>query len=493
LIFYYDACAPAPACSHSAAARLDHPNVLVVHDVGTHDGSPFIVSELLQGTSLREKVGAPLPPKTAVSHALQIAHGLAAAHEEGIVHRDIKPENIFVTKDGHTKLLDFGIAKLLPAPLERIVRRCLEKEPESRFQSAREVILALEALTDASSAGTTALPSPYGVWTRRHRTSLAGAALLAVALAVAGVLVFGHRTHPAASGGLPTVLALPCTVYGAPEFAFLTAAVPGTISTLLSQVEGLETKVPPASFEVEKVKGDLTRLADLYQVSSFIVRSVTTSPGRFALNVQLVDAATRKVRWGRQYEGPRESYNDLARQAADGIRLAIRPAASPVPTTGVSSAAELALREGDYFWSRYLNLHRPEDFDAGLAAYQRALKEDPSLAKAAVGVGGMYTLRLHFEGEASGAGKESEAWIRRALEIDQGGLVLAGLRLQPRGRCECRGEPGHPLPAARRSPPSDERRPFPSSLERQRGVGPDRTRATGGGTPGHRPGDADGA
>ena len=165
--------------------------------------------------------------------------------------------------------------------------------------------------------------------------------------------------------------------------AFLTDAVPGTISTLLSQVEGLDTKVPPTSFEVEKVKGDLTKLAELYQVSSFIVTSITPSPGRFALNVQLVDAATRKVRWGKQYEGPREAYNDLARQAAEGIRLAVRPAASPVPTSVVSSEAELALREGDYFWNRYSNLHHPSDFATSLAAYERALKGDPSFAVAA--------------------------------------------------------------------------------------------------------------
>ena len=97
-----------------AAAQLDHPNILVVHDIGTHEGSPFIVSELLQGESLREKLGEPLPLKKAVDYAIQIAHGLAAAHEKGIVHRDIKPENVFVTKDGHVKILDFGVAKLLP-------------------------------------------------------------------------------------------------------------------------------------------------------------------------------------------------------------------------------------------------------------------------------------------------------------------------------------------------------------------------------------------
>jgi eukaryotic-like serine/threonine-protein kinase len=97
-----------------AASQLDHPNILVVHDVGTYEGSPYIVSELLQGESLREKLGSHVPPGKAIEYALQVARGLAVAHEKGIVHRDIKPENLFVTKDGHVKILDFGIAKLLP-------------------------------------------------------------------------------------------------------------------------------------------------------------------------------------------------------------------------------------------------------------------------------------------------------------------------------------------------------------------------------------------
>jgi serine/threonine protein kinase len=95
-----------------AASQLNHPNILVVHDVGSHEGSPYIVSELLDGESLRERLGAPLPPRKAVEYALQVAHGLAAAHEKGIVHRDIKPENLFVTRDGRIKILDFGVAKL---------------------------------------------------------------------------------------------------------------------------------------------------------------------------------------------------------------------------------------------------------------------------------------------------------------------------------------------------------------------------------------------
>src|SRR5262245_34687308 len=88
-----------------AAGALNHPNLLSVLDVGTHDGSPYVVSELLEGETLRERMGSALPQRKALDLAVQIAHGLAAAHEKGIVHRDIKPENVFVTKDGRAKIL----------------------------------------------------------------------------------------------------------------------------------------------------------------------------------------------------------------------------------------------------------------------------------------------------------------------------------------------------------------------------------------------------
>src|SRR5467141_3033294 len=100
-----------------AIAALNHPNILAVFDIGQHDGLPFLVSELLEGETLRAVLdrGA-LPQRKTIEYGVQIAQGLAAAHDKGIVHRDLKPENVFVTKDGRVKVLDFGLAKLAQRP-----------------------------------------------------------------------------------------------------------------------------------------------------------------------------------------------------------------------------------------------------------------------------------------------------------------------------------------------------------------------------------------
>jgi Tol biopolymer transport system component len=262
-----------------AVAALNHPNILAVFDIGQHNGSPFLVSELLQGETLRSVLdrGA-LPQRKTIDYGVQIAQGLAAAHEKGIVHRDLKPENIFVSKDGRIKILDFGLAKLaqkasaaaaesdgitltsshtaagvvmgtasymapeqvrgepadprtdifsfgavlyemlsgqrafrrdtpaetmtavlredppelpdsphsISPALDRIVRRCLEKSPEQRFQSAKDLSFALGALSGTDSSGATQIAA-----TRRKAPVMLWAAVamgLAIVAAVAGFL-----------------------------------------------------------------------------------------------------------------------------------------------------------------------------------------------------------------------------------------------------------------------------------------------------------------
>jgi eukaryotic-like serine/threonine-protein kinase len=272
-----------------ATAALNHPNILAVFDIGSQDNSPYIVSELLEGATLRSRlISGPLPVRKAVDYALQIVRGLAGAHDHGIFHRDLKPENIFITRDGHVKILDFGLAKLtMPEPdapgmstqatldsvtgrgvllgtlgymspeqcrganidarsdifsfgavlyemisgqrafrgdttadtissilkeephdlssagrdvpplLERIVHHCLEKDPAARFQSARDVAFALEALSSVSSltTGVLATPAPAIAAPPSRKSWLVPSLLGVIAVLLAAVVLLFIRVN----------------------------------------------------------------------------------------------------------------------------------------------------------------------------------------------------------------------------------------------------------------------------------------------------------
>ena len=259
-----------------ASGALNHPNVLTLYDVGTAADRPYLVMELLDGETLRDRIGrGALTPPRACEVAADVARGLAAAHAKGIVHRDLKPENIMVTRDGRVKILDFGIAKLkapvptpdgrtvttplrtlaetvmgtagymapeqvrglpaderadifalgailfemltgrrafdrpsqvetlnailhddppplegtaalVPPAVERIVRRCVEKEPDARFQSARDLAFALDNSVGTATATTTAVSAPLTrrVLRVREATTFALAAAIIAGLAV---------------------------------------------------------------------------------------------------------------------------------------------------------------------------------------------------------------------------------------------------------------------------------------------------------------------
>jgi serine/threonine protein kinase len=256
-----------------AVAALNHPNILAIYDVGTHNGTPFLVSELLKGESLRPALDrGPLPQRKVIEYGVQIAQGLAAAHDKGIVHRDLKPENVFVTHEGRVKILDFGLAKLaakaasaegvtltmshtaagvvmgtasymapeqvrggtvdartdifafgavlyemlagqrafrrdtlaetmtsvlnddpaeltgsvrpISPALDKIVRRCLEKDPNQRFHSAKDLSFALSAL---SGTDTNAAARSDSAQNRKNLWPYAVAALI---VALAGALGF---------------------------------------------------------------------------------------------------------------------------------------------------------------------------------------------------------------------------------------------------------------------------------------------------------------
>ncbi len=286
-----------------AIAALSHPNILAIFDTGSHEGHPYVVTELLDGETLRERLSTgALPVRKAVECAVQIARGLAAAHDKGLVHRDLKPENVFVLEDGRVKILDFGLARqtgptsgsgasatraamtdpgtvmgtvgymapeqvrgqvvdaradlfafgallyemlsgerafqretaaetmtaimkedppelsgsraqIAPA-IDRILRHCLEKNPAERFQSARDVAFALDALSGSGSGAsvTGAMAASLGGSGRRARGGLVLLAAVTAALllgAVAGYM--GKRPEAPSAASVADVTYKPIT------------------------------------------------------------------------------------------------------------------------------------------------------------------------------------------------------------------------------------------------------------------------------------------
>lgn len=295
-----------------AAGQLNHPNILAIYDIGTHEQSPYIVSELLEGETLRDRLqGGSLGIRKAIDFAIQIARGLAVAHGKAIVHRDLKPENLFITREERIKILDFGLAKLtdqtptagtltsvptvlptepgtvmgtagymspeqvraqpldqrsdifnlgavlyemvsghrafpgdsigeamsailkeepptlsqternVPPGLEFILRYCLEKTPEARWQTAHDLAFALEALSVTSSlpaavAATSAEPSRSGAVLRNARARYVFAGVgLAVLAAVAGAFQFGKHTAQQAPLAFQRLTFRPGTIWSA--------------------------------------------------------------------------------------------------------------------------------------------------------------------------------------------------------------------------------------------------------------------------------------
>jgi tetratricopeptide (TPR) repeat protein len=178
--------------------------------------------------------------------------------------------------------------------------------------------------------------------------------------------------------------------------------------------------VPPSSVEVERVRGDLGKLADAYGVSAFVLSSLTAEADRLVLNVQLVEARSRRLLWSRDFEGRREAYLALARGAAEELRGVVRPQAAPVSAQArtANSEAELAYQRGLHHFNRYNNQHEKADFDQSLAAFERALTLDPKLADAAACIAWLYEFAIEAGSPVDRLLPDVRRWGQRAIDID---------------------------------------------------------------------------
>jgi tetratricopeptide (TPR) repeat protein len=219
---------------------------------------------------------------------------------------------------------------------------------------------------------------------------------------------------------IPSVVALPTKVFGGLESGFLTDAIPDTLSTLLASVEGLDTRVPPSNVQVDKLQGDVTRVAEAYGVEFLVLTTVEAEGDRLHLSVKLAEGATQKVRWAAQFQGTRSTYTTLLQEAAQGLVKALNPPGRAMGAVGkpvFSSEVELALREGKYLQRRYSTSKDSRDFEQALAAYREAQSLEPSSALLAAEIASLFQWQHHLTRDAK-AQQESERWVARALELD---------------------------------------------------------------------------
>ncbi len=466
-----------------AAAALDHPNILAVHELATHEGRPYIVTELLEGQPLRQAVtDRTLTSRKAAEYGVQIAEGLAAAHERGIVHRDLKPENLFVTTDGRVKIVDFGLAALaegrgiggevaeaktedmvsragavlgtvgymspeqirarpvdhrsdifsfgivlyemltglspfrrvtpadsisailgedpppvshttrrVPPVFDGIVRRCLEKRPEDRFQSARDLGFALQAAAEAPPARRLRLGPRF------YKPMAFIPVILAAALALA-LLHVSYRTilrqrEPAVAGATPPrIVVLPFANLGPADDAYVADGMTEEITSRLARVSGLRVVSRTSAYHylgTDKSLAQVGRELDVQYVLEGSVRWAGSSdggPSRIRITPQLIRVADDSHLWTESYDRAIDDVfklqSEIARAVVDSLGVTLlEPERSTIEAAHTDSPdAYQAYLRGRFYDERPHFTY--EDWDRAMAAYQRAVELDPAFALA---------------------------------------------------------------------------------------------------------------
>jgi TolB-like protein/tetratricopeptide (TPR) repeat protein len=464
-----------------AAGRLNHPNILTLHDVGADEGSPYLVTELLEGESLRARLDRErLPWRKAAGWAAQVARGLSAAHERGIVHRDLKPENLFVTRDGYVKILDFGLAKLapprsdlgdesstwtqatlpgsvlgsagymspeqvrgqaadsrsdifslgaivyemlsgkrafwretgaetmtailreqpveplsargaVPRSLERIVQRCLEKRPEDRYQSARDLAFDLERLSAPEEPGPAA-----GSSAARPLPARAVAAVAAISLTVLASLLVWHRGQalpPAPAAPLTTrVAVLPFENLGPAENEYFADGMTEEVRGKLASLPALQVIARASSNQYRKTKKSASQIGSELAAQYLLTATVrwehrTDGVSRVRVSPELVEVATGASRWQRSFDAvPSDVFQvqaDIAGQVAQALNLALgegeRRQLAQTPTS--SLGAYDAYLQGNEATGGFTST-APVALRRAIGHYERAVALDPGFAGA---------------------------------------------------------------------------------------------------------------
>lgn len=462
-----------------ALSKLNHPNIATVHDFDTQEGVDFLIMEHVAGETLSEKVrGGSLAEKEVVRLGLQLAEGLAAAHEQGIIHRDLKPGNTRLTIDGRLKILDFGLAKLVqspaettetaltgsmyetrglvgtlpymapeqlrgdpvdgrtdiwsagvllykmatgrsafpeaesarliasiltaaPAPprgvnqhlssgLENIILKCLEKDPEDRYQSAKELAVDLRRLLSPSTVTHRIPQRRLGVG---KRISLAAASAVVVSLALILGLNLGGVRDKLFSGkahaSIRSLVVLPlANLSGDPEQEYFADGMTEALITDLSKIRSLKVISRASAMRYKEEKKTLPQIARELGVDGVVQGSVMQAGDRVRISAQLIYATSDQHLWAESYERDFKDIlalqGEVAQAIANEIRIQLTPQeqarlATAKPVNG--GAYQLYLK-GRFFWSKATE----EDYKAAKKNFDRALELDPNYALALSGL-----------------------------------------------------------------------------------------------------------
>jgi eukaryotic-like serine/threonine-protein kinase len=498
-----------------ASSALNHPNIVTVHDFGSEGEAPYVVMELLEGQSLRERLSTgPLPDARAVEYGIEIANGLAAAHAKGIVHRDLKPENVFVTRDGRVKILDFGLAKLthpegsagpqpeaptftavtepgaimgtvgymspeqvkgvpadarsdlfsfggilyemlsgrrafsgpsiadtmsailrdepppispdpVPSPLERVIRRCLEKSPEERFQSARDLAFALREASGRHEAPASPPASPA-----RKALLPWGTIGVVVLAAAAAALVFdagGIRQRlpgarePARIRSL-AVLTLK-NLSGDPGQDYFVAGMTEALTASLAQIRSLKVISRTSATLYDGSKRPLREIARELRVDAVVEGSLARSGNRVRITAQLIQGESEAHLWAKSYDRELGDVLTLQEEIVRSIAEQIETELTLDERSRLASSRAVAPKayEAYLLGRHFLDSGTEEGLNKAFDQFGRALEVQNDYAAAYAGIASYYAI-LPFYSALSPAEvfPKARAAAERSVELDEG-------------------------------------------------------------------------